>query len=355
MGQTARRVTSPDSSPPAKDSLIRRRSSSSARGRMARRRATSARWGARLLPVGHARLRRDGARLDGRYVRASTTVSTGGNPCATTSWAEARGARPTRGPSSTPRRSRCIWGVPSQTRRLQRQATLSGGSGEVGGAIELVRLRPGQPRRDPNPGNVGPHDYRSFVDRSDVLTFDTTPLVRDTEVTGLIVAEIHLSCDAPDTDLWVRLSRRRARRHGLQPHESGCRGAARELSKRGARTARARTRLPPRARPADHVERVSEGAPHRVQISPACGQTSRSTSTPAHARPCRARCARRASPSTTPPHTPRASSCRSLAVAQGASTSVAQGFSPAGLVWRRARQRRWRRALALRPSLPPPG
>jgi uncharacterized protein len=51
----------------------------------------------------------------------------------------------------------------------------------------------------------GAHDYRALVDREDVLTFDTEPLAYDTEVTGPIKAQIFLSCDCRDTDLWVRL------------------------------------------------------------------------------------------------------------------------------------------------------
>jgi uncharacterized protein len=51
----------------------------------------------------------------------------------------------------------------------------------------------------------GAHDYRTLVDRDDVLTFDTDPLEHDTEVTGPIAADIYLSCDCRDTDLWVRL------------------------------------------------------------------------------------------------------------------------------------------------------
>jgi putative CocE/NonD family hydrolase len=51
----------------------------------------------------------------------------------------------------------------------------------------------------------GAHDYRSLVERDDVLTFDSEPLTRDTEVTGPIEARVFLSCDCRDTDLWVRL------------------------------------------------------------------------------------------------------------------------------------------------------
>lgn len=51
----------------------------------------------------------------------------------------------------------------------------------------------------------GAHDYRALAERSDVLTFDTPRLERDTEVTGPIHAHIYISCDCRDLDLWVRL------------------------------------------------------------------------------------------------------------------------------------------------------
>jgi len=51
----------------------------------------------------------------------------------------------------------------------------------------------------------GAHDYKSLVERKDVMTFDSAPLERDIEVTGPINADIYLACDCLDTDLWVRL------------------------------------------------------------------------------------------------------------------------------------------------------
>ncbi|MGZ4731873.1 MAG: CocE/NonD family hydrolase, partial [Terriglobales bacterium] len=51
----------------------------------------------------------------------------------------------------------------------------------------------------------GAHDYRDLAERRDVLTFDSVPLERDTEVTGPIHAQIYLACYCRDTDLWVRL------------------------------------------------------------------------------------------------------------------------------------------------------
>src|SRR6185503_6418010 len=53
--------------------------------------------------------------------------------------------------------------------------------------------------------SAGVHDYRQLAERSDVLTFDSTPLTHDTDVTGPIRARVYISCDCRDTDLWVRL------------------------------------------------------------------------------------------------------------------------------------------------------
>jgi len=51
----------------------------------------------------------------------------------------------------------------------------------------------------------GAHDYRDLSKRPDVLSFDSAPFGADLEVSGPIEAEIYLSCDCRDTDLWVRL------------------------------------------------------------------------------------------------------------------------------------------------------
>jgi uncharacterized protein len=51
----------------------------------------------------------------------------------------------------------------------------------------------------------GAHDYRELAGRKDVLTLDSKPLESETEVTGPIVADIFMSCDCRDADLWVRL------------------------------------------------------------------------------------------------------------------------------------------------------
>lgn len=64
---------------------------------------------------------------------------------------------------------------------------------------------PANPVRDLHAESPGAHDYRALAARQDVLVFDSEPLTRDLMVAGPIEAEIHLSSDAKDTDLWVRL------------------------------------------------------------------------------------------------------------------------------------------------------
>jgi hypothetical protein len=64
---------------------------------------------------------------------------------------------------------------------------------------------PADPVVDPFAAESGAHDYRDLPRRKDVLTFETRPLPSDLAVIGSITAEIHLSADAPDTDLWVKL------------------------------------------------------------------------------------------------------------------------------------------------------
>jgi uncharacterized protein len=63
---------------------------------------------------------------------------------------------------------------------------------------------PAHPLTDPY-DSYGAHDYRSFAGLKDVLVYDSDPLPVDTEVTGAIHAEIYVSADVPDVDLWVRL------------------------------------------------------------------------------------------------------------------------------------------------------
>ena len=63
---------------------------------------------------------------------------------------------------------------------------------------------PAHPVTDPY-AEFGARDYRSFPGRKDVLVFDSEPLASDMEVTGPIRAEMCVSADVPDFDLWVRV------------------------------------------------------------------------------------------------------------------------------------------------------
>ncbi len=64
---------------------------------------------------------------------------------------------------------------------------------------------PAKPVVDPYGTKPGAHDYRALARRSDVLVFETEPLVEPLRVVGAIDTEIFLSADAPDVDLWVKL------------------------------------------------------------------------------------------------------------------------------------------------------
>lgn len=63
---------------------------------------------------------------------------------------------------------------------------------------------PAHPVSDPYT-KYGAHDYHAFAGRDDVLIFDTDPLTSNTEITGAIRAELYVSADVPDLDLWLRL------------------------------------------------------------------------------------------------------------------------------------------------------
>jgi putative CocE/NonD family hydrolase len=64
---------------------------------------------------------------------------------------------------------------------------------------------PAQPLRDPYFGRSGAHDYRALAERPDVAVFETAPLATGLRVVGEIEADLYMSVDAPDTDLWVHL------------------------------------------------------------------------------------------------------------------------------------------------------
>jgi uncharacterized protein len=64
---------------------------------------------------------------------------------------------------------------------------------------------PLDPVTDPFVLEPGAHDYRELVKRKDVLVFETEPLAEALRVLGPITARVHVSVDAVDTDLWLKL------------------------------------------------------------------------------------------------------------------------------------------------------
>ncbi len=74
----------------------------------------------------------------------------------------------------------------------------------AGSALSTFRSDPAQPTRDPY-DVFGPHDYSGLTRSPGVLVFETEPFAEDTEITGAITAEIFMSCDCRDTDLWVKV------------------------------------------------------------------------------------------------------------------------------------------------------
>lgn len=75
----------------------------------------------------------------------------------------------------------------------------------AGGAAFLeFTSDPAHPLEDPY-DTLGAHDYQAYRGREDVLVFDSAPLPADLEVTGGIRAEIYVSTEARDFDLWARV------------------------------------------------------------------------------------------------------------------------------------------------------
>ncbi len=76
----------------------------------------------------------------------------------------------------------------------------------AGGAAESTFVSDAaHPVHDPHDTAAGGLDYRALSADPGVVTFETPTLDDDVEVLGPIDAEIHVSVDRPDTDLWVKL------------------------------------------------------------------------------------------------------------------------------------------------------
>ena len=84
------------------------------------------------------------------------------------------------------------------------KGTLS--SGQPQQAVELSFVSdPANPVKDEFGTNFGAFDLKGLAERSDVLTLDSAPFSEDKEVVGQVGAEVYVSSDAPDFDLYLKL------------------------------------------------------------------------------------------------------------------------------------------------------
>ena len=81
------------------------------------------------------------------------------------------------------------------------------GPNRTKGAATVAFLSdPAHPFTDPYGEAAGAHDYRNLQKSGkDSAIYDSTPFETDLDVAGRMSAEIYISCDAPDADIWVRL------------------------------------------------------------------------------------------------------------------------------------------------------
>lgn len=64
---------------------------------------------------------------------------------------------------------------------------------------------PANPVKDEFGTNFGAYDLRGLADRPDVLTFETAPFTNDKTVVGHVGADLYVTTDAPDFDLYLKL------------------------------------------------------------------------------------------------------------------------------------------------------
>jgi putative CocE/NonD family hydrolase len=98
-----------------------------------------------------------------------------------------------------------IPGLSAETLYLAPSRRLRGGRPPVRRSSSSFTSNPATPLVDPYADRSGAHDYRALAARPDVLMFETPPLESDIEVIGAMEAIIHVSTDARDTDLWVKV------------------------------------------------------------------------------------------------------------------------------------------------------
>ena len=75
-----------------------------------------------------------------------------------------------------------------------------------GATTSVFTSDPAHPFTDPYGNANGGHDYRRIQrGGKDSVIFDSASFDADLDVAGRVTAEIYVSCDCPDTDVWVRL------------------------------------------------------------------------------------------------------------------------------------------------------
>ena len=75
-----------------------------------------------------------------------------------------------------------------------------------GAATSAFASDPAHPFTDPYGHAPGAHDYRRIQRGGrDSVVFETAPLETDLDVAGRVSAEIYISCDCADADVWMRM------------------------------------------------------------------------------------------------------------------------------------------------------
>jgi putative CocE/NonD family hydrolase len=72
-------------------------------------------------------------------------------------------------------------------------------------SFSILQSDPRRPLVDPYGDASGAHDYARLQGRDDLLSFETAPLDSALDAIGSITADIYLSVNNRDTDLWVRI------------------------------------------------------------------------------------------------------------------------------------------------------
>jgi hypothetical protein len=95
-------------------------------------------------------------------------------------------------------------GEPRGRLLLDHEGPVAGPSGAAAVTSSAFVADPSRPVSDPH-SSFGPHDYRALIERDDLLVFETAPLAAALTIAGATVAELLVSCDCADFDLWAKL------------------------------------------------------------------------------------------------------------------------------------------------------